>query len=512
LDVRKGRQSRLVPHGKGAPGVKENSGRHVGSFAWSAVEGAGLSVISFLSLVAFSRVLSPSDFGLFATALSLFELLSLISNLAFHDALVQVPDMTPQHRDTAFTLTIMVSILFTASFIVGAPLFSMVMHDPKAGAILAVLGVSFFLNGLSATLTAQQRRNFQFKTLALRSLIGRVSGALLGLVAAYYGLGVWSLVIQQVAIALLSTLVLWLACKDRPHFGLNMAVARQLVAFGVGAAGAEFVNSGIKRLFVMACGILLSTSIAGYINLAFRLVDTLWGVAATAIYQVVLPMMSRLQEDRPRLRALFFQAQRYTVLLLYAAFMMMAATADNLVVLLFGAKWLPATFYVQLLCMTMLLQAPRMLSVPILTAIGRPRDVLFGYSWGMVYIVVALAVFPLTSGAAATAVWAGTELVYTPVFIWILWRRTGITGLDQLQNIAWPLAAGGAMLGLAALAHHFIAADTIWGPLADLLCSGLAGTAGFVLVLALFDRETLTLALHSIRQCLPNRWRTASHP
>jgi PST family polysaccharide transporter len=492
--------------------MAESAAKPVSSFAWSAVEGAGLSVISFLSLVAFSRVLSPSDFGLFATALSLFELLSLISNLAFHDALVQVPRMTPQHRDTAFTLTVLVSILFTASFVLGAPLFSMVMDDPKAGAILAVLGVSFFLNGLSATLTAQQRRHFQFKTLALRSLIGRVSGAMLGLVAAYYGFGVWSLVIQQVAIALLSTLVLWLACEDRPRFGLNGPVARELITFGVGAAGAEFVNSGIKRLFVMACGILLSTTVAGYINLAFRLVDTLWGVAASAIYQVVLPMMSRLQDDRPRLVALFFQAQRYTALLLYAAFMMMAATADNLVTLLFGDKWLPAAFYVQLLCFTMLLQAPRMLAVPILTAIGRPRDVLFGYSWGVLYMVVMLALVPLASGSAAMAIWAGTELVYAPVFIWALWRRTRITGWQQLQNIAWASVAGGVMFGLAAGVHHAMPTGTSWAPIVDLVCSGLAGTFGFVAVLAVFDRPTLVLALQSIGHFLPQRWRPASRP
>ena len=66
--------------------MSADKARTVRSFAWSAIEGAGLSVISFVSLVAFSRILGPGDFGLFATALSLFELLSLISNLAFHDA------------------------------------------------------------------------------------------------------------------------------------------------------------------------------------------------------------------------------------------------------------------------------------------------------------------------------------------------------------------------------------------------------------------------------------------
>lgn len=477
------------------------------SFAWSAIEGGGLSVISFLSLVAFSHILSPGDFGLFATALSLFELLSLISNLAFHDALVQVPDMTPAHRDTAFTLTMLVSICFALAFYLGSPLLSAAMHDPKAGAILAVLGISFVFNGLSATLTAQQRRHFQFKTLALRSLIGRVSGALLGIVAAFYGMGVWSLVIQQLCIAALSSIVLWLACDDRPRIGLDRAVARELIAFGVGAAGAEFVNSGIKRLFVVACGVLLTATIAGHINLAFRLVDTLWGVAATAIYQVVLPMMSRLQDDRPRLYDLFFQAQRYTALLLCAAFMLMAATADQLVVFLFGAKWLPAAPLVTLLSLTMLLQAPRMLTVPILTAIGRPHDVLLGYSCGLIYMVLVLAVVSLASGMVAMAVWASIELVYTPVFAWLLWRRTGITGWRQVQNIAWPLVVGLAMFAAAAMLNHAIAHYTNWGSFLNVLsCTIVAGLCG-ALSLRLLDQESYARVVEGFGEFLPKRAR-----
>ena len=485
--------------------MSADKARTVRSFAWSAIEGAGLSVISFVSLVAFSRILGPGDFGLFATALSLFELLSLISNLAFHDALVQIPDLTPRHRDTAFTLTVLVSVAFAVLFWLGSPLFATAMHDARAGAILTVLGISFIFNGLSATLTAQQRRNFEFRKLALRSLVGRISGALLGVVAALYGLGVWSLVIQQVCIALLSTIVLWLACDDRPRFGFDRRVARELIAFGVGAAGAEFVNSGIKRLFVVACGVLLTTTIAGYINLAFRLVDTLWGVTATAIYQVVLPTMSRLQGDRDALFAMFRQAQRYTATLLYAAFMLMAATSDRLVVVLFGVKWLPGAPYVALLCLTMVSQAPRMLTVPILTAMGRPRDVLVGYSWGMAYMAIVVVAVPFRSGMAAMAIWAGTELVYAPVFAWLLWRRTGVSPIAQVRNIAWALLAGAAAYGAAAWVNQIIAASTKWGSLIAVpACCVLGGTA-FALVLAVFDRATLYALVEGAGHFLPGR-------
>lgn len=464
-------------------------GKAASSFAWSALEGGGLSLISFLSLVAFSRVLAPTDFGLFATALALLELFSLVSNLAFHDALVQIPELTEAHKNTAFTITMAVSVVFSLLFWAAGPLFAMAMHNPKAGPMLGVLGGAFILNGFSATLTAQQRRDFHFRTLALRSLVGRLSGAAVGIGAALLGAGAWSLIIQQLCMAGLSSAVLWIASDERPRFGFDGPVARQLTIFGLGAAGAEFVNAGIKRLFVTACGVLLGPAAAGYISIGFRMVDTLWGVSAMAIYQVILPIMSRLQGDRARLYEVFRRSQTLTCILLYAAFMALAAESPRVVTLLFGARWLPASGYLTVFCFMMLIQVPRMLSVPLLTALGRPRDVLLGYCTGTIYMMLAIAFVPFSSATAVVIVWFGTEIVYAPVFAFLLFRRSGIGPLAQLRNIAVPLIAAGALYG-----GILTSGDLMEGRLNGFLILILSGAIGgilFLTVVGLLDRESV---------------------
>lgn len=469
------------------------------NFVWSAVEGGAGSVISLLCLVAFSRVLAPTDFGLFATALSLFELLSLLSNLAFHDALVQVPVLTERHKNTAFTITLAVSIVFSALFWLASPTFSLLMHSAKAGPILGVLGIGFVLNGLSATITAQQRRDFHFRTLAIRTLVGRSAGAALGLSAAFFGAGVWSLVLQQLGMAGMASAILWAACDDRPRLALNRREARQLVIFGLGAAGAEFVNAGAKRIFVTACGVLLGPAVAGQINLAFRMVDTLWGVSAMAIYQVVLPIMSRLQDDAARLTQAFRRSQTLTCYALYPIFMALAAAAPRIVVLLFGARWLPASGYMTALCFMMLLQVPRMLSVPILTALGRPRDVLSGYCVGLVYLLLAVAFVPFASAATVIGVWAGTEIVYAPVFAFLLYRGAGIGPLAQLRNIVFPLLAAGALY-CGIITVDDLLGKSINGLLA-LAAAFVGGGVSFLMVVALLDRASIreVIALASNR-------------
>ncbi len=77
------------------------------------------------------------------------------------------------------------------------------------------MSLIFPCSALSATLVAQQRRQFAFRSLALRSLIGRLVGGGIGIAAAILGAGLWSLVLQQILIAAIGSFVLWIMADRR---------------------------------------------------------------------------------------------------------------------------------------------------------------------------------------------------------------------------------------------------------------------------------------------------------
>src|SRR5580692_12374937 len=106
------------------------------SLAWSMVENGGMAVISFVSLIVYMRLLSAADFGLFSAALALIELLGVLVTMLFHNALVQRPDTTEQHFNTAFTATMAVSLLMALGCWAMAPLFAASMHQTMAAPVL----------------------------------------------------------------------------------------------------------------------------------------------------------------------------------------------------------------------------------------------------------------------------------------------------------------------------------------------------------------------------------------
>jgi len=445
------------------------------SALWSALENGGLALISFSSLIIYARFLSPDQFGLFSIVLALVELLDVLVSMLFHDALVQRRQVTPLHFDTAFSATLMLGVGLAGACWGLAPAFAAVVHNGEAAGVLAWTALRPPCTALGATIVAQQRRDLAFRVLAFRSLLGRISGALLGIALVALGAGVWGLVAQQILIALIGSLVLWAGADRRPRLRFSTGALRELIGFGAYAMGGLFLNFAVKRIFTIVAGVRLGAQAAGYLNIAFRAVDVLWAIAAAAVGQVALPVLARMQGDPARVKSAYRSAVELTCFVLFPCFWGIALCAPEVIELLFGARWLPSSPTVVALALLTTVQAPRLLITPTLTAVGRPRAPLIGLAIELAVVVGLLLALgrPALTLSVAAGIWIARELAAAPVMAQVLARATGIGLADQLARAGAPLAAAGAMaLALLGL-RQLLPAD--WGAAARLAVLAPAG-------------------------------------
>jgi PST family polysaccharide transporter len=434
------------------------------SALWSAVENGGLALVSFGSLVIYARFLSATDFGVFSITLALVELLDVLVSMLFHDVLVQKDDATALDFDTAFTFTLLLGFGLFGLCAAVAPGFAHLVHSPQAASVLTWTGLRFPCTALGAIIVAQQRRELAFRTLALRSLVGRLIGGAIGVSLVVRGAGIWGLVAQQVLIALAGSVVLWMTADHRPRLRFHASVLRPLIAFGAYAVGALFLTFAVKRLFTIIAGVLLGNERAGYLNMAFRAVDVLWAIAASAVTQVALPVLARLQSDPERRRRAYRAAVELTCLILYPCFVGIALLAPEVVELLFGARWRATSPLVTALALLTVIQAPRLLIPPMLTAIGRPREPLIGLGVELLVVLgllapAAFASFgfaPTLSLPLAVVVWILREIASAPVMAQRLKRVAGVSISEQLAGAGTPLVASAVMAAVLLLVRHFL--------------------------------------------------------
>ncbi len=467
------------------------------SLVWSAVENFSSVLISFGSLVLYSRMLTAAEFGLFSIALAVIELIDLVVRMLFHDALVQREQITAKHFDTAFTVTMVLSLVCAGACVALAPWFENTVQAPHAGAVLAWLALMLPCGGVTATIVAQQRRELSFKSLALRTLMGRLIGALVGLGLVALGAGVWGLVAQQVLIVAIGSLVLWVSADKRPSLFFGKAEFRDLSSFSLFSVGTLLLNFAVKRVFIIMAGTFLGVRSAGILNLSMRTVDTLYSVAASAVSQVAMPMLASVQADKARMARIYRLAMALTCAVMYGLFFGLAAVAPEVVRVMFGAQWAEAGVYVTVFACLTIIQAPRLMMNPLLTAIGRPADPMLARIAELSFMIVFLWVWRSSALPWLAGIWVAREFIGFPVMLWLVRRATAIRFRDQLSGSLTPLLASAAMVGVVQLARQHL--TLTWPPALSLGALCLLGACTFLATLALLDRRLVGEALALVR-------------
>ena len=79
---------------------------------------------------------------------------------------------------------------------VSAPLIADFYHMPSLCKVLRGMSCVLLINGFLVIQTTILTKKLEFKSLAKINLIGTLAGVIISIIAAYLGMGVWSIVIK----------------------------------------------------------------------------------------------------------------------------------------------------------------------------------------------------------------------------------------------------------------------------------------------------------------------------
>jgi PST family polysaccharide transporter len=457
------------------------------SVFWSVLEYGSGALISFFSLIFIAKILGPSDFGVFSIAWAVVEIAALLTTMLFHDALIQKRDVTDEHFDSALTVSILLSLVAYALLWLSFPILAHFASDERIAVVGRVVGLGVLATGPVGILDARQSREFGFRVLAVRTLVGRAGGVSLGLLSALAGFGIWSLVVQVLTGTLFSAIALVLYSPWKVRLTRNIGPVRDLLGYSVASFGSLAATFVSKRIFVLSVGIFLGTEEAGLFNLAFRMVDSAWSIAAAALSQVLLPTLSRLQGDRVRLINAYRVLLKLATSILYPVFGSLAILGPYFLEFVFGRKWEAASSYVLVLSLLTYLQVPRLPATPLLSATGSIRDVCLINIFVLAFVLGAIGLTRLHTDYITLVVWSSGEFVASALIAALLNIRLGISVVQQIIDLLVPLAASVAMIAVFLVTREVLPGHIgVFGYFSSL---SLAGAATYFGLILLFGRQ-----------------------
>lgn len=418
-------------------------------------------------LMALSRLLGATDFGIIAIAMSIIVIVEASFDLPVIQALVSLEETSRSDLDTAFTLTLMRGLalaLFTG--MLAWPI-AAVYGDPRLCKLLIFLAIAPLARGLYSPGMAILNKSVNFRTDFVIEMSGKAMSSFIALAIALYFRSYWALAAATIVNPLCSCALSYALAPYRPNFSLaSWSRFHFFLGWSSASAIVSAVNWQCDRLLL---GFFLPKAELGRFSVANDLSYLPVQAIAVPLLRPLTAGFAAVRNDRDRLIRTYRHASDTLLLLGLPMLLALSEFAQGLVNFALGDRWQSAGPFLQWLALGTIPTLCTTAAGPLAMAMGR-TDIMFRQHASEFVVKLPLIVAGLylygIEGVIASRLGASLFLVaYTFVTVK---RLTGVTPLAQLAA-SWRIWVSCMVMSLVIAPFRPFVNDA--QNLLDLLCA-----------------------------------------
>jgi O-antigen/teichoic acid export membrane protein len=390
-----------TPPPPGEHGGSRGNARLRPALIWSFITTTGGSLIGALLQLGLVALLDPTSFGVMVLALIWVTLAIMLLTHGPTLAVIQQDNITDDHINTAFWVNLAISIGYAGVVAATAPLWAVYNHTPALPAVQWALIPSILLTGVVAVPDAVMRRRMMMRAVAVRTINGTIIGGLLGLACAFLHMGVWALVVQQLAMAVACTVLLWVAMPWRPtrprwdRIRATWPDLRKTSLHSFGGALGNFVSMRVDGLIM---GHYFVDAVVGLYRFDSRFAELAVDGTSRGLERVALPELAKYKQDPKILAERLGRLVHLGIVLALPALAILSAASQPLIDAL-GPKWVGGAPIMPWLCGMSAVGVVVNLLVPALQAADRPDiPAIFVWVSAILYTAAFVVTAILTGG------------------------------------------------------------------------------------------------------------------
>ena len=453
---------------------------------WSTLENGINHALNLLIFLILARLLTSVEYGIVGMAMVAVAFAKILVSEDLADGLIQIATLRRQHLDTMFSMALLVSCVLAAGLLFLANSIADFYKQASVASFVVVLASVPILDALSVVPKALVRREMKFRVFAIRGLIATSISGAVGISAALWGAGAWSLVAAQVSRSLAEVLVLWTASNFRPRVAIERAALIELFPFTARIAAARLLLFIEQQLPRVALGVMLGPAALGVFIFASSIVLMVMSSLILPFVRVIAPAVARMQTDTARIQLLLKSSFQLSTAAIFPAFMGLSLVAPLLIGTVISEKWVAGIELIQLFALSNLFAGEVLFSV-VLRGLGQVKSL----------VVVRIVSVLLTFIASSTILTGDVVLVTLAICIknvisyqmpaFILYKTPGFRLGALATKSLGPFIAATLMALCVWLWIHFMSAELSGWTV--LVSSILIGVLLYPLFLLVFGRS-----------------------
>lgn len=340
-------------------------------FIWTALDSFATQIIGLVISLTLARMLGPSVYGLIAMLSIFIGIARVFVESGFYEALIRKTNRNDADLATSFYVSFLLSCFFYLGLYLFSPYIASFYEQPELTLLTRVIALTLIINTFTIVPKVLLSASFNFKAQTKCNITALVISGIIALILAYKGYGVWVLVWQQIAYAIVNTVFINVAVTWYPKQFFSKKSFVELFGFTSKLLLARLLENIYTNLYGLIIGKQYSATQLGLFNQA-QVLSSVPAMTITGVIQkVTYPLLSAIQGESKKLDASYLLILQFSALIIFPIMFGICIVAKPLVSILLGSEWYLAAELLSIISMAFVLYPIHAINLNMLQVKGR---------------------------------------------------------------------------------------------------------------------------------------------
>lgn len=390
-------------------------------------------IIQLIVNAVLSRLLNPYDYGVVSVIQVFLLFFTTIVDAGLGPAIIQNKTLDDHDNRVLFTYSIWFSLILAVIFGLSAPLIAWFYHDAQYVPLTLAMTSVLFFQGLNMVPNALMDKDKRFREVNIRLIIANVAGGVVGIVAAYFGLGAYALILSFLIPAVVAFILnMWLL-RIRPARHTDRKSLQKVWVFARSQFGFNFVNYFSRNTDKILVGRMMGPVALGNYAKSYQLLMMPNQVLLGVLNPVLLPVLSDYQDDVAYVRRTYMKIVRVLALVGVPLSVFLSFESKDIIFFLYGNQWGEAVPPFAILALTVWIQMTLSSTGAIFQTLGKANYLFMNGCITAVILVTATVIGCIRGDLVSLAISLSIGFLLNFIVIyWLMMVRTLDSNLGEL--------------------------------------------------------------------------------
>ncbi|MGB6298837.1 MAG: lipopolysaccharide biosynthesis protein [Rivularia sp. (in: cyanobacteria)] len=363
------------------------SGQYIRNIGWMGGAEFANRIFRLGTTIVISRAFSPYDYGLVAVVLTTNEIANVFTlRGGISSKLIQASkEDVDILSDTAYWMNWILCIaLFIIQCLAAFPI-AWFYGDNQVILPICVIATVYLMLPLYAVQGALIMRENRLNVVALCNVLQSLTGNLLTIIMAVFGMGMWAIVLPIVFTNPIWVIINLINHKWRPRKHFRLHRWREIAVFALNLLGVEILNKLRGNLDYLIVGRFLGIDILGIYYFAF---NAGIGISLNVINSLtwsLFPHLCEIRENIKELKKRYYNSLKTMAFIIIPLVLLQSSLAPLYVPVVFGEKWIKAIPILMIICLSAIPRPFAEAAGQLLQAVDKTHLNLY---WNVIFTVI----------------------------------------------------------------------------------------------------------------------------